>query len=126
MSSDLWENQAPGRVRRRRSLSTRRRKGRRGARSQRKFSPKLKWGLAALLGFGFLVVNWWLPHYQNIQNLKGRIAGLEERKQTLENQNQELQDQINWLGTEAAVERLAREELGMIKPGEQVLIRVQP
>jgi len=82
--------------------------------------------LAVLIGFGFLVVNWWLPQYQNIQNLKGRIAGLEERKQTLESQNQELQDQINWLGTEAAVERLAREELGLIKPGEQVLIKVQP
>lgn len=126
MSSDLWENQSPSRVRRRRSLTARRQKGRRGARRQRKFSPNLKWGLAVLIGFGFLVVNWWLPQYQNIQNLKGRIAGLEERKQTLESQNQELQDQINWLGTEAAVERLAREEMGLIKPGEQVLIKVRP
>jgi len=35
-----------------------------------------------------------------------------------------LQEKINWLGTEAAVERMAREELGLIKPGEQVLMKV--
>ncbi|NLC07556.1 MAG: hypothetical protein GX755_06305, partial [Syntrophomonadaceae bacterium] len=50
MSSGVWENQSPSRVRRRRSLTARRQKGRRGTRSQRKFSPKLKWGLAALIG----------------------------------------------------------------------------
>jgi len=76
------------------------------------------------MGVGFLLFNCWWPQYQKIDALKQRGAELQNRKAELQANNQVLQEKINWLGTEAAVERMAREELGLIKPGEQVLMKV--
>jgi cell division protein FtsL len=86
---------------------------------------KLKWGLFLVLGLGFLVITWWYPQYQEIQEMNNRVADLEWKKLQMKATNQDLQDEITWLGTDAAIERLAREELGLVKPGERVLIDLQ-
>ena len=89
--------------------------------NQRKL-PRKTWGILLLCGIGFLSLIWWLPQYQRIQELNTRIAELEKRKLEIQAVNQGLQEKISWLGTDAAVERLAREELGMVKQGERVLL----
>lgn len=84
--------------------------------------PGKTWVFLLLCGIGFISLIWWLPQYQRIQELNLRIAELEKRKLEIQAVNQGLQEEITWLGTDAAVERLAREELGMVKPGERVLL----
>ena len=73
-----------------------------------------------------MAINCWLPQYRNIQDLKSRVTSLEERKMDMQIRNHQLQEKVTYLGTEVAVERLAREVLGLIKPGEKVLIEIQP
>ncbi|NLK52128.1 MAG: septum formation initiator family protein [Syntrophomonadaceae bacterium] len=101
----------------------RRRRLREGRGRSGSLSRKTKWGIV-VMGVGFLLFNCWWPQYQKIDALKQRGAELQNRKAELQANNQVLQEKINWLGTEAAVERMAREELGLIKPGEQVLMKV--
>ncbi len=102
-----------------------RKTGRRKQRARLQMKRKLPWktwGILLLCGIGFVCLAWWLPQYQRIQELNIRIAELEKRKLEIQTVNQGLQERIIWLGTDAAVERLAREELGMVKPGERVLL----
>lgn len=94
-----------------------------GKKRNRGLSSRIKGGLAVLGIFFFLFHCWW-PQHQKVNALKQRSAALEERRAELTANNQMLQEKINWLGTEIAVERMAREELGLIKPGEQVLMKV--
>ena len=103
---------------------TGRRKLRSRLQNQRKL-PSKTWGILLLCGIGCLSLSWLLPQYQRIQELNTRIAELEQRKLEIKSANQGLQEKISWLGTDAAVERLAREELGMVKPGERVLLDLQ-
>jgi cell division protein FtsL len=43
---------------------------------------------------------------------------------TLRNQNVELQNEIEQARTDAAIEKIAREQLGLIKPGDKPLVLV--
>jgi cell division protein FtsB len=106
------------------SQKTGRRKLRARPQNHRKL-PGKTWGILLLCGIGFISLIWWLPQYQRIQELNLRIAELEKRKLEIQAVNQRLQEEITWLGTDAAVERLAREELGMVKPGERVLLDLE-
>jgi len=47
---------------------------------------------------------------------------------SLQEQNRQLQDRVDYLQTDAAIEELAREELGWTKPGDTsvVVVRAQP
>jgi cell division protein FtsB len=53
---------------------------------------------------------------------RSRIAELERRTVELEQQNADLRATINGLSDPAELERLARECLGMVGPGETALI----
>lgn len=58
--------------------------------------------------------------------LRQDIIALERRLQVLELRGEELQKEIvNWQSPEN-IERVAREELGLVKPGEVVYILTQP
>lgn len=82
--------------------------------------------MIALLTLGLLVVTfaWGLPKYQRIRDLNYQISVMEERKEALEAERQRLIKEAEWLETDAAVEKIAREELGLVRPGERPLIEV--
>lgn len=90
-----------------------------------KFPGRIKL-LVIVVVVSFIFINWWLPQYQKIQVLQQQLADLEERKNDLKRTNEQLEKELSWLKTDAAVEKLAREELGMIKQGERPLISIQP
>ena len=52
---------------------------------------------------------------REVQSLEAELAGLKDR-------NVELRAQVDELKTPEGVERIARESLGMVKPGEQVYV----
>jgi cell division protein FtsL len=53
---------------------------------------------------------------------RGRVAELERRTAELEQSNADLRSQIERLHDPAEIERLARECLGMVAPGEVALV----
>ncbi|MHB1128158.1 MAG: FtsB family cell division protein [Bacillota bacterium] len=54
------------------------------------------------------------------------IGELLARKEALQREVGGLEQQVGLLHTDAYVERVAREELGLIRPGEKVVIRALP
>lgn len=54
-------------------------------------------------------------HERELQTLQGELDGLKSR-------NEELREQVDDLKTPEGVEQLARETLGMVKPGEQAYV----
>jgi cell division protein FtsL len=79
-----------------------------------------------ILALGLLVVafTWGLPRYQKYQELSSQISELEGRKQAMEAEKQRLQQEAQWFQSDAAVEKIAREELGLVKPGEMPLVDI--
>jgi cell division protein FtsB len=58
----------------------------------------------------------------HLQRLRAEVAALHRDVQALEAENERLSRAITDLRTDpAAVERIAREELGLVRPGERVL-----
>jgi len=70
----------------------------------------------------FLVIN--LPSLKNMWVLHQEINDLKRQESKIKRENQELQVQAKRLNTEREVERIAREQLGLIKPGEHLLVPV--
>lgn len=59
-----------------------------------------------------------LPRYQA---LKGELSGLEQQNERLRREVLLLQESVEALRTDlSAVEQIARDELGMVRPGELV------
>ncbi|MDQ7849010.1 MAG: septum formation initiator family protein [Armatimonadota bacterium] len=60
--------------------------------------------------------------------LRREAARLEGQIQTLRRENAQLREEIRRLHTPAYIERLAREQLGLVRPGEipVILIRTTP
>ena len=63
-----------------------------------------------------------LDHYQLIQ----QSEDLQDQVQRLRRENLDLQVSLNEARTDTAVERIAREELGLIKPGDQPVALLSP
>lgn len=82
------------------------------ARSGRRWSRLLI--LAIIAYSGFVCVNLWQEHHAI-----GRETGtIKVRLEQLQDQNQQLKQERDQLNNPAYVEKIAREELGMAKPGE--------
>jgi cell division protein FtsB len=83
----------------------------------------LLWGTTALLVWGFLFAEDGLLSLAvrswKIRQLQQRIASLQERRDWL------LEEIARREADPATLERLAREEYGMIRPGERV-VRIRP
>jgi len=54
------------------------------------------------------------------------LAAAETRLQVLSNENRKLDQQIQHLQTDAEIERLARQQYGLVKPGEQAFAILPP
>lgn len=89
--------------------------------------PVPRWvGPAAALALGLLVATafataWW-ANYQ----LRREEVALERERTRLLQDNQALQEELRLLHTPEYIERLAREQLGLVKPGEVAVILVDP
>lgn len=66
------------------------------------------------------------PRLRSIWDLKQDISVLENQKAALLKRNAELTQMEKKLQSQEMIEKLAREELGMIKPEEKVIIKVIP
>jgi len=63
-------------------------------------------------------------NYQNINNLENEINKLNQQIELAKEQNHELRNQLEKIEDEEYIERIAREKLGLVKPGEILLIPV--
>lgn len=66
----------------------------------------------------------YLVRYNNIKHLLQREQELKEKVDGLERDNRQLKQQLEILSTPEGIERLARERLGLVKPGELVIYTV--
>lgn len=75
-----------------------------------------------LLGF---IIYLFTPGYVKLKKYIDQMVHLEERVENLERENRTLKREIEQLKTDPIyIERLARKELGMIRPGE-VIYRIE-
>jgi len=58
--------------------------------------------------------------------MKHEIKSLTLKKEQLIEKNRQYQSHLQEMQSDEMLEKLAREELGMIKPGEKVLVEVLP
>ncbi len=64
--------------------------------------------------------------FLQVYRLKREAARLLMQKQNLIGQNAQLREEIKLLHTPGYIERIAREQLGLVKPGEVALLIVRP
>ncbi|MGE5381626.1 MAG: FtsB family cell division protein [Methylocystaceae bacterium] len=84
--------------------------------------PSSRRWLWLLLAF-FLVIN--LPSIKNMWTLHQQLGDLQRQESMIKKQNKALESQVKLLKTDSEVEKIAREQLGLIKPGEHLLVPVQ-
>lgn len=65
------------------------------------------------------------PKLKTIHRMDGERNRLEQEKIALEKKNQELKDKLSEMDSTAMVEKIAREQLGMVKKGEKFIIPLQ-
>lgn len=75
--------------------------------------------LVIFTGYKFFV------NYQHINRLKVRINNLEQNIAVAESKQNELQEELENINTPEYIEKIARNELGLVKPGEVLLIPVE-
>ena len=59
-----------------------------------------------------------------IYRLRGEISQLNSELKEMEDHHQELLEQRDYVSSQAYVEKVAREELGLVKPGEKAVVIV--
>jgi cell division protein FtsL len=64
--------------------------------------------------------------YWDTYQIRREAARLERERDELRRQNAQLREEIRLLNTPEYVERIAREQLGLVKPGEVAVILVAP
>ncbi|NLA59012.1 MAG: septum formation initiator family protein [Firmicutes bacterium] len=99
-----------------------RRKRRTKARKRWKVKPRFFLLLLSLLLIW--VAAGFVNRYVHIAMLKAKIVRVEREIAALETRNEAVRQQLKEMQTDAYIERMAREKLGLVKPGEIVYIPV--
>jgi cell division protein FtsB len=89
---------------------------------------KQRWGwvlAVLLLGALALTVSGILPFRQLVSQQR-QIEHTQNQLAALEHENQVLAEDIEMLGTDAEIERIAREQYGLVRPGEVAYVVVTP
>jgi len=98
-------------------------------RSEKKALPrKQRWGWVlalVLLGALALTVSGILPFRQLITQ-QNQVERSEVQLAAIQEQNRSLSEDIEMLDTDAEIERLAREQFGLVRPGEVAYVVVTP
>lgn len=89
----------------------------------RRPGPALATLLILLMGAAFVTQ---VVPYGQIIDSRSQVADARARLAELESENQVLQADVAALGTDAEVEKLAREKLGYVKPGETAYVVLDP
>jgi cell division protein FtsL len=79
--------------------------------------------LFVLLGAAFLTQ---VVPYRQIIDSQRQVASAQESLAALEAENEELEADVTALNTEAEIEKLAREKLGYVRPGETGYVVLDP
>jgi cell division protein FtsB len=79
--------------------------------------------LFILLGAAFLTQ---VVPYRQIVDSQRQVTGAEQRLAALEAENHELQADAAALDTDEEIEKLAREKLGYVRPGETAYVVLDP
>ncbi|MFZ7101377.1 MAG: FtsB family cell division protein [Peptococcaceae bacterium] len=87
--------------------------------STRKMSRFILWGLIIYMCFSLSQ-----GFYQGYK-LKQEINTLEKQLSIVKTENTELLDEFEYIQTPEAIEKIAREKLGLIKPGEIVIMKAR-
>ncbi len=66
------------------------------------------------------------PRVKTLWELNQRIGQLENQRTELEQTRQELEQELKQANSPALIEKIAREQLGMVKEGETRVIEVLP
>lgn len=89
---------------------------------------KQRWGwvlAVVLLGALALTVSGILPFRQLVSQQR-QIENTQNQLAALESENELLSEDIKMLGTDAEIERIAREQYGLVRPGEVGYVVVVP
>ena len=81
--------------------------------------------LLVLFFLGFLIVSNWKINQRRAE-LISQITTLEKEIEELEKKNQELKAGASQFSDESYLEEMAREKLGLKKPGEEVVVVLPP
>jgi len=73
--------------------------------------------VAFIIVFIYLIVSLVLQQFE-LFGLQARVRELEHQVEALQAANQELREQIDYAQTDAYIEQVARERLGLVHPGE--------
>lgn len=76
-----------------------------------------------ILGFIFYSFGGQMVEMYNVQD---EVKNIKIQMQELQTKNAELRKQVEQLSSEAYIEREAREKLGLVKPGEKIILEAKP
>ncbi len=79
--------------------------------------------LLILLGFIFYSFGGQMVEMYNVRH---EIQKIQEQMDELRLKNADLRKQIEQLNSDAYIEREAREKLGLVKPGEKIILEAKP
>ncbi|MFZ0626056.1 MAG: septum formation initiator family protein [Acidimicrobiia bacterium] len=79
--------------------------------------------LFILVGAAFLTQ---VVPYRQILDSRHQVSGAEQRLSDLESENASLQADANALNTDEEIEKLARDKLGYVRPGEIAYVVLEP
>ncbi|HKL12306.1 MAG TPA: septum formation initiator family protein [Halanaerobiales bacterium] len=66
-----------------------------------------------------------MMNIRKVNQMEDRLNSLQQQVQSQIDENKELKEEIERVKSPAYVEKIAREELGLVKPGEILLIPVE-
>jgi len=96
-------------------------KARKSKRGFKKFLSRNFMFIVIFFFAGYIVYGIGAPMLQT-KELSSEVASVEKEIALAKKQNQELQEKIDLLKTNEYVERVAREKLGFVKPGEILIM----
>jgi len=73
--------------------------------------------------FLYLLISF-IAHFQKLNTLQQDIKGIEQQVQELKLKNDDLRIQLKQVQSDTYIEQVAREKLGLVKPGESRIVPV--
>ena len=86
---------------------------------------KVRWKKVALCLFALYVTFNLIGGIFSIIDLKQQQSQVAQQLQQAYSEQAALQQKIDYMNSEEAIERAAREKLGLVKPGDIVIVRVE-
>ncbi len=75
-----------------------------------------------ILAFVFVLVFLFSTRYIKIVEAKDKVLEIQQKIERLKKENQELSEEVRLLKVPSYIEKVAREELGLVKPGETLFL----